>query len=537
MIQKGDTLGVKMATPFKHPRTGVYYIRRAVPKGIQEALGKTEYLKSLHTKDAHEAKKLFPAALHESEAVFARARAGAAIVDLIDDRQIKDIGEAWITHNLTEDDEVRLDGISERAYPRRQETFDIVLSKLKSELARGLVDEDTAWEFDDFLRSYGYNIPTNTENYRRVHMGMLRAWVRALEMEQLRHLGEPIETPEAPEIGPRRLQGDGGSDPSKLSGAFDGWKAERKPSAKAWSEWSLALRRFIETNGDLSLPKIDRGHIRKFKDALSGKGLSTASIKKQLGAVRTVLGWAVENGSIDQNVAAGVTVRDAKVRKQTRLPYADADLKVIFSSPIYTAGERPTAGGGEAAYWLPLMALYMGPRLEEMGQALVADVITVGKVLCLSINDEGEGKSVKTVSSRRLVPIHPELIRLGFNDYVATLDKSGRLFPDLQQDQFDKWTGNFSKWWGRWARGLGITDRRKVFHSFRHTFKAACRRAGIQEEVHDLLTGHQGAGVGRGYGRPEEYSGELVATLATALQKVEYKSGGLSAVRAWKCEG
>ena len=52
MIKKGDTLRVRMATPFKHPRTGVYYLRRAVPKAIQEALGKTEFLKTLGIKDA-----------------------------------------------------------------------------------------------------------------------------------------------------------------------------------------------------------------------------------------------------------------------------------------------------------------------------------------------------------------------------------------------------------------------------------------------------------------------------------------------------
>lgn len=52
-------MGVKMATPFKHPRTGVYYLRRAVPKDIQEALGKTEYLKSLGTKDERQAKVLW----------------------------------------------------------------------------------------------------------------------------------------------------------------------------------------------------------------------------------------------------------------------------------------------------------------------------------------------------------------------------------------------------------------------------------------------------------------------------------------------
>lgn len=114
------------------------------------------------------------------------------------------------------------------------------------------------------------------------------------------------------------------------------------------------------------------------------------------------------------------------------------------------------------------------------------------------------------------------------------LSADGRLFPDLQQDRFDKWTGNWSKWWGRWARhDLGIKDRRRVFHSFRHSFKAACRRAGIQEETHDLLTGHRGAGVGRSYGRAE-YSAELVKTLAKAMRRIEYKGAGMAAVRPWK---
>ena len=58
MLQKGATVALKMATPFKHSKTGGYYIRRAVPTDLQEALGKTEYFKSLGTKDAVVAKKL-----------------------------------------------------------------------------------------------------------------------------------------------------------------------------------------------------------------------------------------------------------------------------------------------------------------------------------------------------------------------------------------------------------------------------------------------------------------------------------------------
>lgn len=523
---------LRMASPSKHPKTSVFYIRRAVPRDLQDALGRKEYIKSLRTKDPREAKLLFAAAWEECEAVFARAKAGKGVVDALDDEQIRQITDAWVAHVLEENDELRFDGLSDRDYAKQQETFDIVIPALRGELARGIVDDGTAWEFDDFLKSHGFNVPTTSPDFRRVCLAMLRGWVRALDIEQKRHHGEPIDTPKAPIIGPRRVLGVTAGDPTKLSGAFNAWRVERKPSDKVWSEWSLALRRFVEVNGDVAVDKLDRAHMRKFKDALLALTLSPSSIKKHLAAMRSVLSWSVENGLCEHNVAAGIRVRDAKVQPEARMAYEDADLTVLFSSRIYVARHRPKAGGGEAAFWLPLMALYMGCRLEEMGQALVSDVALHDGIVCLDINDN-ETKSVKTASSRRLVPIHPELRRLGFDSYLASVKSNGRLFPDLKADQFGKWTGNFSKWWGHWARGLGLKDRRKVFHSFRHSFKNACRRAKIGEEIHDRLTGHRGGGVGRSYGGAAGNAGELVFTLAEEIGKVSY-SADLSAVAVWQ---
>lgn len=36
MIQSGDPMVLSMARPFKHPKTGVYWFRRAVPKDLRE---------------------------------------------------------------------------------------------------------------------------------------------------------------------------------------------------------------------------------------------------------------------------------------------------------------------------------------------------------------------------------------------------------------------------------------------------------------------------------------------------------------------
>jgi len=66
---------------------------------------------------------------------------------------------------------------------------------------------------------------------------------------------------------------------------------------------------------------------------------------------------------------------------------------------------------------------------------------------------------------------------------------------------------------------IGIADKRKVFHSFRHTFKDACRAAGIGQEIHDALTGHaEGDNEGRNYGAGQH----PLKPLAAAIKNVRY---------------
>ena len=63
-------------------------------------------------------------------------------------------------------------------------------------------------------------------------------------------------------------------------------------------------------------------------------------------------------------------------------------------------------------------------------------------------------------------------------------------------------------------------DPAKTFHSFRHTFKRACREAGLGEEIDNALTGHSGGGVGRSYGRERLESGGLDRGISMARLKL-----------------
>ena len=88
------------------------------------------------------------------------------------------------------------------------------------------------------------------------------------------------------------------------------------------------------------------------------------------------------------------------------------------------------------------------------------------------------------------MPIHPVLIKAGIIAYRDAMAKEAWLFPHLVPANNGQRSGNWSKWWGRYARQTIGLSALTCFHSFRHSFKTACRAAGIEEAVHDSLTGH-----------------------------------------------
>lgn len=158
-------------------------------------------------------------------------------------------------------------------------------------------------------------------------------------------------------------------------------------------------------------------------------------------------------------------------------------------------------------YWLFLLGLTTAARLEEIGQAMVANVKTDDTITYIDIDDyaatDDEDKSIKTGTSQRLVPIHSNLLRLGFDSYLKALIAAGhtRLFPDLISNQFDKRTKEASRIANRIIDRYVSKDARLVFHSFRHGFKDLALEAGILERIVDQICGHAPTTVGGKYGQ------------------------------------
>lgn len=122
-----------------------------------------------------------------------------------------------------------------------------------------------------------------------------------------------------------------------------------------------------------------------------------------------------------------------------------------------------------------------------------------------------------TVSNERLVPIHPELIRLGLLDYVASLE-NGKLWPNLSPDKYGRWGLRFGNWYSRFNRKEITKDPKKCFHSFRHTVANQLKQKGISETLIAELIGHKNDNITTGR-YDKSYN---VALLKKALGVIEY---------------
>jgi integrase len=192
----------------------------------------------------------------------------------------------------------------------------------------------------------------------------------------------------------------------------------------------------------------------------------------------------------------------------------------IFLSRLFEQQTRFKAGAGEAQFWLPILSLYHGFRAGELCQLDRADLVHREGIACLRIrpsedDEDGPGKSMKTEESIRTVPLHKKVIELGFLEYVKTL-KGSKMFPQIEPDTRGRWSGHFSKWFGRYRRSIGLDQRWTDFHSFRHSFKTAAKGADIPEEIHDAISGHDSGSVGRTYGSVP------IPRLKRELDKIEF---------------
>jgi len=232
--------------------------------------------------------------------------------------------------------------------------------------------------------------------------------------------------------------------------------------------------------------------------------LSVSTVNKYLIRISSLFEWAQRHGYVAANHFTGLSLKKTKRADEERKVFDKADLDLLFGTEIFTAKKYLRS----YYYWLPLLGIYTGARLEELCQLHLEDISEHNDMWVLDLNDKAE-KGVKTASGKRLVPVHSQLIELGLVDRVEALKRKSeiRLFPELKQ-QSSGYSQAASKWFARYRKRCGVSEEGKVFHSFRHTFADTLKQKGAEQQKIAALMGHVDQSITTGrYGKPYEPEG------------------------------
>ncbi|MGB3798039.1 MAG: site-specific integrase, partial [Alteraurantiacibacter sp.] len=263
--------------------------------------------------------------------------------------------------------------------------------------------------------------------------------------------------------------------------------------------------------------------------------VSTANANAHLANFSSFLNWAVNEELLVRNPMRGLRLPDKVSKRDKRHPFSVKQLKTIFNAPIYRGclnGERGYASSGSerprnARFWVALIALHTGMRLNEICQLDISDIREIMGVHCIVVSEQSfDGscdKALKTLASERLIPIHPRLASCGLLAFVSECRHSGRtkLFEEIDPGPRGKRAVAFSKWFTHFTRACGAYQPRTSFHSFRHNFRDELRAARIDHDIAMELGGWTMGGGSRAVS--DHYgSGHKVSALHDAICRLRF---------------
>jgi integrase len=503
-----------------------YCFRMFVPKDLQPYIGRKELRYSLKTGYLSTAKYKARIMAGQVQRIFKFLRKGNKVLEKLSDNQIQEIVQKYLKSYI--------DSIEERMYSDKLLPFGVnasafyqyidTLGEIKQDIIvdLGVRDYSTVVSIvDDLFKENGIeNIDKSSITYQKLCRGILRAQLKGIDIEKKQMLGDysddkyidsPIALKETTKDSDSKLL-------SKVIGKYvSEVKVQWKP--KTESTHMATLKLFEEIIGDVPIQTITRKRVGEFKDVLKKlppnirkvkkyrdktisqilqmnikKTLATQTINNHLQRVCSMFEYACINGLYDgPNPASKMQLPMDKSSGDSRASFTPDELNKLFRSEQYLDDtfEHPFQ------FWTPIIALFQGMRQNEIAQLYLSDIReSEDGIWIFDLNEDAEDKSIKTKSSRRLVPIHPFILNeLNLLKYCEILKSKGeqRLFPEIswQRDGYGK---RVSEWFnGDYKKECGIADvdgRKKDYHSFRKTFTTDMFYKKLPRDLRLRIVGH-----------------------------------------------
>lgn len=428
------------------------------------------------------------------------------------------------------------------------------------------------------LKAAGSDPEQEPEALQYAARGLLRAQIEVLRQAMARRVGDytlPIADPLfiAPStVGQTAVAAVAVNEGPRLAAVIPQhieWRKKQGDGlAHAIHQANGTLEEFLGLHGDVPVLEINRSHLILYRDAvralpakhgqLSGwrelefaeklakieadewpegqAPISDKTLKRKFSELAKFFDWVRDyalgsKGGSYVNAAHGFKWPKGKAAREQGTAFEPHELEQLFTLPIWKGSHRYFRNQPgphlikDSQYWLPIIALYSGMRLNEIAQLYTHDVTSKNGIWYFDVRtEEGLDKRLKTDAATRIVPIHDELVRLGLVEYVEEAKKrqQRRLWPELQPGGLEKTYGySAGRQFQNTRTAAGLTRPMLRFHSFRRTFATALHNAGVAEEVASALLGHENKSI-----TFNRYSSGLtnLSLLKSAVDKVDFRS-------------
>lgn len=538
-------------------RKGRWQFSKAYPKELWPITGRSPFRKSLGTDSLTEAIRARPIA---ERIYFAKVDAARATLAGRTPRQMTEVEAMGLVAKwFTEEDAERTAALEATQSPLMD--IDGALAEidaLDAEARQAIAEADFHPVRPLALRlisEAGLEADVKSKLFKSFMAALLRGRRELLAMERRRVLGDYAVQPSDPLIakalaGAPILPATVRTVADMVEGFVGDNSPKWAPSTRKATEAPLRImQEFFGAGRDLAtLERRDGRALHEIVKALPVnfakrkelKGLSLSDVVakgRELGlptlAPKTVneiymtfisgaLEWAVKEGWIAVNLVDKLPAMiDPVAAVDKRTPFKPEQLNRLFRLGPWADPAKAKASD-PLRYWGPLIALYQGMRRGEIAQLMVADSEMKGDIPVIHIRPTVDGQRVKSAAGRRMLPVHPELIRMGFLQFVTKQRKAGhsQLFPNETPNRNGAWGDPLGKWFNRFLAENAITGTKLGMHSFRHNFEDALRAANLSQTAigqelagrvkSDKVSGDYGSG---------RYSAEM---LKPAVDSIRY---------------
>ncbi|MFK7842384.1 MAG: DUF6538 domain-containing protein [Sphingorhabdus sp.] len=543
----------KLRFPHLQRRNGIYHLRMRVPDRLRKRVGQLEISKSLGTYSSVLARQLEASIVARIQETFVVIEESSTICPKMA-RQLIQACFSDLKSTLDEDDP--FSPTTDRPDLEKLEQESLAqnhINSLKCQLESCDFEPNVVGFAGQYLKHRGLDFEAQPISER---IRLLNGFARVLIEEQLHFIHrlndplgvyQPMDTLFHPVVGETpfnapNLGSDNQTNGPTVAHAVKSYLAAKEKTwiAKTHNArvWQLGyVEEFLGSNAQLGA--ITSKQIREYRDKLPmlrakhGQGKSqgffekltsnkSAQIKNKTAKLifeptKAFFRWAKsEEGLIANNPAEDVKWLHQKTPKgqKFRRPFKAKEIAKLFNSPLFTGckskGRRFQAGEliiKDAKYWIPILGYYTGARLGELVQLHINDIKLHGDVPQLDINENfgsGDKKHVKTGAGVRQIPLHPDILKLGFVEFVDKRrkweHKSKRLFSDVKFGVDGQASTEFSKRFATMMDKVDLTDPTLTFHSFRHGAEDAFRNASQPQYVIDAIMGHSDGKVSSDYG-------------------------------------